>query len=308
MHAQVNAVDFVSRDVGWVVSATTSGGHLFHTTDAGETWIDQADTVSEPTPLFFSVAALDPARAIAVGSENGFLHPDDFHRGPPAIVVTDDGGGSWRRAPIQGLDVSRVQEIELLDVCVTSTGIGLAVGTDVTTFSETIVLLTRDSGASWSDVTTELPAIPLAKVSCVGEQDLWFAGGTAQLTHSSDGGQTWHDASESLPADFRIGAISFADGLDGWLVGDRLRALHTVDGGGHWTVHEVPGTTGLVELTLGVDFDRQDGVIVAQDLHPLSIGRSSIGVTFATRDGGATWVETVLPEGINAIWDVELIR
>jgi hypothetical protein len=49
-------------------------------------------------------------------------------------------------------------------------------------------------------------------------------------------------------------------------------------------------------------------VIVAQDEHPLRIGRSSIGVTFATRDGGATWVETVLPEGINAIWDVELIR
>lgn len=73
------------------------------------------------------------------------------------------------------------------------------------------------------------------------------------------------------------------------------------------TSHDIVGSTGLVDVTAALDFDGARGVVVAQDLHPLSPPRSSFGVAFATADGGATWTETVFPEPINALWDVVLL-
>lgn len=73
------------------------------------------------------------------------------------------------------------------------------------------------------------------------------------------------------------------------------------------TSHDIVGSTGLVDVTAALEFDGARGVVVAQDLHPLSPPRSSFGVAFATADGGATWTETVFPEPINALWDVVLL-
>ena len=87
----------------------------------------------------------------------------------------------------------------------------------------------------------------------------------------------------------------------------RMRVLHTTDGGAHWTSHDIAGSTGLSEVYAALDFAGARGVVVAQDLHPLSPPRSSFGVAFATADGGATWTETVFPEPINALWDVVLL-
>jgi len=122
----------VDRTVGWVVGATTAGGHLFHTTNEGRSWADEADTIAESTPLFFDVDALDRERAVAVGSENGFLHPSDFHRGPPVIVFTNDAGTAWQRSTLVGVDRDRFRDTELLSVCLTPSGHGIATGTDFT--------------------------------------------------------------------------------------------------------------------------------------------------------------------------------
>jgi len=313
MNAQVNAVDFVDRTVGWVAGATTEGGHLFHTTNEGRSWTDEADTIAESTPLFFDVEALDRERAVAVGSENGFLHPSDFHRGPPVIVFTNNAGTAWQRSTLVGVDRGRFRDSELVSVCLTPSGHGIATGTDFTASSGSLVLLTHDAGATWTIASERFPSVLFAKVACAGDRDLWIAGGSGTLVHSPDAGASWRDDTALLPRDIWPAAITFQDPLDGWLVADRLVGdslvtLHTTDGGQHWTEYEITGTTGLIELTVGVDFDGPNGVIVLQDLHPMSIGRSSFGVTFATRDGGETWMETVLPEGINAIWDVSLIR
>ncbi len=310
---QVNAVAFADRSNGWIVGAATTGGHLLHTTDGGEHWHDEISNLAAPSPLFVDVAVLDAQHAVAVGSENGFLQLQDFHRGPPVAVVTQDGGATWQRAPLGGADLNQLRDVALGSVCLTATGPGLATGTDVDTFVQTLVLLTHDSGNTWTDITSRLPAVPLARTACAGDTDLWFAGGSSTLLHSGDGGATWSDLSANLPADIAIGAVKFRDALVGWLAADdavsgsgpRLVAFQTLDGGQHWQEHVLKD--GVGELSLGLDFLGQRVIVVAEDLHPLSIPRSSFGLSFASTDGGETWAETVHPEPINALWDVTLV-
>ena len=170
--------------------------------------------------------------------------------------------------------------------------------------------MTHDAGATWSVVTEALPL--LAKVACAGDRDFWIAGGDGTLFHSPDVGATWREETSGLNRPgIGLIAIAFQSRLEGWVAGDGLVAFHTVDGGQHWTPHGIVGTTGFVSVSDGgLAFDGQHGVVVVQDLHPFTLppARSSFGVTFATFDAGQTWTETVLPEGINAIWDVSLIR
>ena len=309
MQAQVNAVEFVDRMVGWIAGATTAGGHLFHTTDGGLHWRDEIANAPSPSPLLFDVAVVDARHAVAVGSENGFLHPEDFHRGPPVAIVTNDAGATWQHARLEGVDPERFKEVELGSVCITATGTGLAAGTDVNTFVGTLALLTHDAGTSWMNITDRLPPVLLAKVACVGESDLWFAGGTSYLLHSADGGETWTDLSATVSSGLYIQAVRFRDPLVAWLAGDdpshRLLALATTDGGQHWQEHVL--AEGVGETGIGLDFLGQRVIVVAQDLHPSSIPRSSFGLSFTTVDGGTTWTETVHPEPIDALWDVTLV-
>lgn len=312
LNAQVDALDFLDRDVGWVAAATTDGGHLYHTDDGGRHWRDDAGELSTPTPLFFDVAAPDAKHVVAVGSENGFLQPNDFHRGPPVIVVTNDGGATWRRATLIGVSRTASREIELLSACLTAGGIGLATGTDVTTFTETLVLLTRDFGSTWTNVTGRLPRTLFARAACTDDGHVWFGGGST-LMRSDDGGTTWVDLADALPADLNIGALTFHDPARGWLLaetfsettGHRLLALNTVDGGGHWSEHLLATDTGEVGFG-AIDFRDGHAVAVVSDLHPFDLERSAFALSFVSADG-ERWEETVHPEPINALWDVELL-
>ena len=117
-NVQPNALAFVDRKDGWIVEATTDGGHLLHTLDGGRSWQDEIGNLPGPAPLFFDVAVLDARHAVAVGSENGFVEPD-FHRGPPLAVVTSDGGATWARAPLVGVDLGPLGEVALGSVYIT---------------------------------------------------------------------------------------------------------------------------------------------------------------------------------------------
>lgn len=269
--------------------------------------------------MLIDVAALDSMRAVAVGSENPAVDPDGLHEGPPAVLVTSDGGATWPRARLVGVDPALFQEVRLTSVCLTAAGVGLATGTDLKSFEQTIVLVSHDAGETWTDITARLPFRLNARVGCTAGERLWFLAGESAVVRSSDGGVTWEDRGTELRPNLALRALAFVDAATGWLAaedpfgapsvpggpGHRIVLLDTQDAGDHW--RERPVAAGRGELTLALDFfDRRRGVIVAQDLHPFAFPRSSFGLSFVTADGGDTWTETTHPEPINALWSVQL--
>ncbi len=311
-----NRLAFVDRDTGWVIGR---GIFVLHTADGGRHWTDQTVNIAGVIPVLTNVAALDAAHAVIVGGENPVAGPDPSRHGPPVALVTSDAGMTWRRAQLDGVDISLFQEVRLLSTCLTRGGVGLATGTNLTNFAQTIVLLTHDAGNTWENITSRLPSRPLGRVACTPGERLWFFGGESTVLRSSDGGRTWEDRRSDLRPSLVLHGLTFFDASVGWAVaedpfgspsmpggpGHRIVLLDTEDGAAHWRERLVSSDHG--ELTLGINFfDRRRGVIVAQDLHPFAFPRSSFGLSFVTTDGGDTWTETVHPEPIDALWDVEL--
>jgi photosystem II stability/assembly factor-like uncharacterized protein len=307
---------FVDRDTGWLIGGSS---FIVHTIDGGRQWANQTKNIAGVLPVLIDVAALDGMRAVAVGSENPVDDPARSHDGPPVVLVTSNGGATWRRARLDGVDPSLLAEVRLTSVCLTTAGLGLATGTDFKNFEQTVVLITRDAGETWENITARLPLRFSARVGCTPGEQLWFLAGESTVVRSSDGGLTWEDRGTDLRPNLTPQALTFVDPSTGWLVaedpsgvpsapgrpGHRIVLLDTQDAGEHWGERLVASDRG--ELTLAVDFfDRRRGVVVAQDLHPLALPRSSFGLSFVTTDGGATWTETVHPEPIDALWDVEL--
>jgi photosystem II stability/assembly factor-like uncharacterized protein len=227
---------------------------------------------------------------------------------------------TWRRAQVGGVETPPFEEVRFLSTCLTRGGIGLAAGTDFGNFGQAIVFLSRDAGNTWENITPRLPPLPLGRVACTPGERVWLFGGESTLFLSSDGGETWQNRANDLRPNRVVHDLTFLDASVGWAVaedpfgspsipggpGHRIVLLDTEDGAVHWRERLVSSDHG--ELTLGVDFlDRRRGVIVAQDLRPFALPRSSFGLSFVTTDGGATWTETVHPEPINALWEVALL-
>ena len=313
--AALHRLAFVDRDTGWAIGSESA---IVHTVDGGRHWIDQRENIVGRTAVLQDVAARDAMHAVIVGSEDPRLGPDPLQHGPPAALVTSDAGATWSRAVLNGIDAQSSRDVRLLGVCLTGGGIGLATGRDFAGHTPAIILVTHDAGATWENITTRLPRRPGAAVACTPEEQLWVFGGESSLSRSSDGGLTWRDAGDDLPPGRVLHGLTFVDASTGWIVAEdpvgppspsgaasRIVVLDTRDGGMSW--RERPVSDGHVELTLAIDFlDASHGVIVAQDEHPFQFPRSSFGLSFFTEDGGASWTETILPEPIDALWDVEL--
>lgn len=98
---------------------------------------------------------------------------------------------------------------------------------------------------------------------------------------SDDGGATFRQAT-TVPVDFTLTSVAFADDKNGWAVGHGGTILHTRDGGEHW------------------DLQHQD-LAVDQPLFSVHFRDANTGwasglwsLLLATTDGGKTWTKTRL--------------
>ncbi len=108
-----------------------------------------------------------------------------------------------------------------------------------------------------------------------------------RVYHSTDSGKHWETI--SIPGTgFSLKALSFPDGLHGWLVGGYGLILRTSDGGKSWSQLERPTTSGLHAVHF---LNPLVGYVAGRTgVKDPKTGEETHGIEIlCTKDGGETW-------------------
>jgi photosystem II stability/assembly factor-like uncharacterized protein len=300
----LHGVWFADAMHGWAVGGSPGGrtdpGHTnLRTTDGGTTWISPttdpaADTLNR---VFFS----DKTHGLAVG-ESG-----ESNELPAAILRTSDGGDTWAQA------TGTVPHVALEAVYMFPDNLtAFAAGGELTDDGGNCVatlLKSTDGGATWSDLSANLPAVSLTNKYCVDAMwwvsttEGWLGGNrknpadSGLILHTTDGGGTWN-AVDSHTSTNGYESMMFTDATHGWAVGDCkttlaagcTRGAISKWDGASWSDLSPPEAAGFDMQ--GVWFvDNTHGWAVADSNDP---GADPARVILFSSDGGATW--TVQPD------------
>ena len=258
------SVHFTDAQTGWAVglkrdSDFNSSGSIIHTTDGGQTWIDQDADTDE---WLYDIQALNSEKAYAVGG--------DYNK--PVLLETTDGGNTW----VKRQDVPKYndQSLTLQKIDFAGQDHGWIVGgTDLT-------LQTTDGGASWTQVDWSSLEYYLGPVdvSFVSQNIGWILGGYnsqygTYVLHTENGGNTW--TQQNNPAN-NLRAIHFADAQNGWMVGNSGMLINSTNGGTNWqTIGQAATHSELRHVQF---LDENIGYASGSD-----------GAILKTTNGGAAW-------------------
>jgi photosystem II stability/assembly factor-like uncharacterized protein len=282
---ELYSISFASATEGW---AAGDFGCVYHTSDGGSTWTEQA-TPPHPSPLIeaYQVLFLDDKKGYVVTGD-GYLEATDdggetwtivTDQGGALVAVafadkqngwafgddgvcyrTEDGGHSWEW-------LSSGSRQALLACSFLDDSTGYAVGTSGT------VLRTDDGGEQWERRETGTSAT-LRGVFFTDAHTGWVVGDSGLVLHTTDGGHTWTPQTSGTDND--LGALYFSDAQNGWAGGAYMTLLRTTDGGATW--QSVP-----VETPIDIY-----AVYFADAQHGWAVGESR-DQTLRTQDGGQTW-------------------
>lgn len=146
--------------------------------------------------------------------------------------------------------------------------------------------------------------ISLEKFDLLTATQGWLLVGQ-RLFRTSDGGQTWHEISPSIPSDAVVQDIAFTDSNTGWMLWTtaasdgviNYQLAWTTDQGTTWTNYTLsifePGeiASNVEKADMGW-LDAQTGWISVKQN---SSSNFSIGTLFTTSDGGNSWSRFTLP-------------
>lgn len=265
--AWLHAVYFLNENQGWAVG---SKGALLVTNDGGQGW----RALPHPTEdALLDVYFADAQNGWLVCERNIYdLKTNDEAR--TYLLRTADGGTSWTKINVVGLDV----DARLVRALFTRDGRGW-------TFGEAGALFTtRDGGVSWERQRVPTRHLLLGGAFLNGAQG-WLVGAGATILQTTDGGATWHadtivgvssqtSATEKQPV--RLTAASFVDQWHGWAVGAAGRIFITNDGGRAWHEQQSNVRADLSDVKF---VDAVEGWAVGAE-----------GTLIHTTDGGLHWV------------------
>lgn len=309
-------IDFVDCEWGWMVGTATLDAfntqsiEIYATVDGGTSWSTQTTHIDRASFaggfIFHGVRAVSRARAVVFGTRP--VGPDPITDTPPLILLTEDGGESWRAAEIlaapEGTTGGDLRSSRIYELCFTRSGIGIASGGGI--FGN-LTLLSSDAGATWHDITATVQG----GIACSGDRGLWAVGDG--IRHSPDGGRTWVDLTDRLPASLAPSELgvppSFVDARTGWLVA-QLRSgaravLQTTDEGETWT--ELAELSFTSETRFGTRLDFSTSRFGIANGHRTDDTGSRFAAAALTRDGGATWKATTFADDVLIVRDLALV-
>ena len=291
---------FVSSTTGWYANGA---GKIFKTTDAGQTWAQQAHM---PGTYFRCLAFLDEHTGFA-----GNIGPGYFPNVTDQTVLyrTDDGGQTWN--PVEGInnsDLVGLCAIEIvrepfvnagvLDQAVRIVAVG-RVG------SPAAMIVSDDMGKTWQNVSIADHTAMAFDVHFFDRNHGIIAGASnadvtqsnARIIATDDGGRTWRTVYQSDRPYELTWKISFPTRDVGYVTvqsydpdpsATKRVVAKTTDGGKTWSEVQLSNDPRVREF--GVAFvDERRGWI----------GAMPNG--FQTLDGGATWTPTNFGNAVNKI-------
>jgi photosystem II stability/assembly factor-like uncharacterized protein len=252
-HAQ-----FVSENSGWAMT----NGSLYRTMDGGKTWA-LLPQKPEKDASFTSFFFINESRGWLTAVKRVFA--ERYGLGNSSVImVTDDGGRSWKQ------QASFPNEVEITEIRFLDANEGLAVGAQVIDSkppsNELLVLKTSNGGNEWRNISEPAKAAIMNEYGMAndaGNHVQWTSSSVLLLTlygkviRTEDGGNTW-----KLLASFKDerpdGFISSTGYYKLALDDDRIRVIAGGRGDeGYWgdfVVHE-HGTWTSYEIGLTPIFD-----------------------------------------------------
>ncbi len=234
-NASFRGISVPDNNTVWV---TGSGGTFMRTSNGGESWF--SDTIPGYGNIDFrDVEAFDSLRAVVMGIAN-----------PAVILMTEDGGNSWRNVFYKELDGIFLNSMVFLN-----SNNGFVVGDPIN--GRFYLLKTTDGGRTWEELPES--SSPIAEK---GEYMFAASGNCISGIHPS---KLW-----------------FVSG------GSIARVFYSADNGIHWDVVKTPVMSGLQSTGIfSVLFtDQNQGFCIGGDYSK----PDSTGITFiSTKDGGLTW-------------------
>ncbi len=278
-------------------------GFCFNLTGRADFWYPQTHGMGSADVL--GVAVLDLERRVVVGEG--------------ALLYSENGGQSWKRAPLDPADTATFRAVAFRE----GTDTGIAVG------DGSVFMRTTDAGRTWSRVTVNGNVGNFFDVDYAGD-GIWYAVGETRIRRSVDDGLTWEPASllvfdsegnpVSRPNVGQLHAVTFISASTG-VVGDGLmadsfgRVYQTEDGGETWkeamvftnlrdiafdgdASWYVTGRNGVYRL--GLSSSDRNGIVLTTStdiefwaidfVDPMNgFAQTAGGPVYRTSDGGETW-------------------
>ena len=282
-----NGIWFADSLNGWITGGgrLVEGGIVGRTRDGGLTWKFESGILpyGGTSSSLGGVQFADTLHGCAFGSGG-------------TILVTDDGGSTWRKVFDGRGDFF---DLQLLDA-----RLGWVCG-------PSSIAGTWDGGETWSTLIVNRSENGYISPDAIDFTDLrhgWLACHSGELMRSEDGGRNWTPV--ALPRGSgnppTLWDVTFSGASDGWAVGEAGSIFHTRDGGAIWRKQEqgVPivrviprgepprPREVLPELETPPDRLAVMAVRFADPGHGWAVGYyNDVGesVVLATSDGGETW-------------------
>ena len=191
---QFRDIHALDARTAWILAAGPGDmSRIYRTDDGGATWALQW-TNPEPAGFYDCFDFWDANRGIAYG---------DAVDGGLRVIVTDDGGRSWRFVPQSGLPAAQEGEggFAASGLCVQTRPGGLA-WIAAGNAARPRVFMTSDYGRTWTAATVPVEAGSGAGLTAISmltdDEGVAFGGNlgitdrrTANLALTDDGGRTW---------------------------------------------------------------------------------------------------------------------
>lgn len=282
----IRAVDAVVRGAGaplqlWAISDQSNGGNfLTRSEDGGMKW-QQVMPVLGP---LYGITFADDRHGMGIGTAAN----------PNAVLVTADGGATWKQTASLALRPVSIAEASATDA--------LIVAYNPSDYRQPNVLRSTDDGRTWQQIASLSPRLPpsVPYLAILGRnpavdliETVDFPAKTA-FSVSRDGGKTWTPrGSLKLPADAMPGPqVAFANPNVGYVTEQvqrpaafRLLLYKTTDGGQRWMQLK---DLGMHVFALALSFpDPLHGRLLVDKLD--AQGHPSQLALMTTADGGRSW-------------------